>query len=167
MLPELAVRFARFTIEVPPLRDYGRDLRLVIDRFCRSAEQRLGKRPVVLTQHALAVLQRQPWLGNARQLQDVVDPLVAFSCNGTITKSEVEVLLVERAGTVGSMRLETEKRRRSELVKHLEAADGNLAEVARRIGMSRGAVIYRAQKYGLLPDRKTRRSPEASGDGTV
>ena len=166
-LPELATRLSRFSVEVPPLRDYGRDMRSVIDRFCRSAERRVGKGHVDLTQHAAAVLQRQPWLGNARQLRDVIDQLIAYSRNGTITKSDVQTLLEERAGTVGSMRHETERRRRSELVQHLAAAEGNLAEVARRIGMSRGAVIYRAQKYGLLPARKPRRGSEVTGDGPV
>lgn len=162
LLPELAARLSNFSIDVPPIREYARDIRFVIDRFCRDAERRVGKRRVVLSHRATAVLQRQPWLGNARQLRDVVDQLVAFSRDGTITKSDVEALLVERAGTVGSMRHETERRRRTELIQHLEAAEGNLAEVARRIGMSRGAVIYRAQKYGLLPDRKPRRDSESS-----
>jgi transcriptional regulator with GAF, ATPase, and Fis domain len=54
------------------------------------------------------------------------------------------------------MRRALDGRQRAELVSLLRETGGNLAEVARRLGMSRGAIIYRAQKFGLLPERRRR-----------
>jgi transcriptional regulator of acetoin/glycerol metabolism len=51
---------------------------------------------------------------------------------------------------VEARRRERERSRRDDLVEALEACEGNLAEVGRRLGLSRGAVIHRAKKYGLL-----------------
>jgi transcriptional regulator with GAF, ATPase, and Fis domain len=45
------------------------------------------------------------------------------------------------------------RRQRDELIAMLDATGGNLAEAARRMSMSRGAIIYRAQKFGLLAKR--------------
>jgi transcriptional regulator with GAF, ATPase, and Fis domain len=45
------------------------------------------------------------------------------------------------------------RRQRDELLAMLDSTGGNLAEAARRMEMSRGAVIYRAQKFGLLARR--------------
>ena len=59
-------------------------------------------------------------------------------------------VLDKEASSVLSLRREREERQRRELVELLEQTGGNLAEVARCLDMSRGANIYRAQKYGLL-----------------
>jgi transcriptional regulator with GAF, ATPase, and Fis domain len=55
--------------------------------------------------------------------------------------------------SIVSLRHEAMRRQREELITTLDATGGNLAEAARRLGMSRGAVIYRAQKFGLLAKR--------------
>jgi transcriptional regulator with GAF, ATPase, and Fis domain len=47
---------------------------------------------------------------------------------------------------------------RDELLSILDSTGGNLAEAARRMNLSRGAVIYRAQKFGLLARRVHARS---------
>ena len=54
-------------------------------------------------------------------------------------------------GSVASLRQQHSQQQREELMVLLEHCGGNLAEVARRLDISRGAVIYRAQKFGLLP----------------
>ena len=53
--------------------------------------------------------------------------------------------------SVAQLREQRERRQRDELIALLESCGGNIAEVARRLDLSRGAVTYRAQKYGLLP----------------
>ena len=48
------------------------------------------------------------------------------------------------------MRHARTRRQREELLRLIDETGGNLAEVARRLEMSRGGVIYRAQKFGLM-----------------
>jgi len=65
---------------------------------------------------------------------------------------------VRRAGApVEQLRSRSRERQRAELVALLEQCGGNLSEVARRLGRSRGAVTYRARKFGLLAPRATTR----------
>ncbi|MGH0036281.1 MAG: helix-turn-helix domain-containing protein [Myxococcota bacterium] len=52
--------------------------------------------------------------------------------------------------TVEARRHARRDSQREALVNLIEECGGNLAEVARRLGLSRGAVIYRARKFGLL-----------------
>ena len=61
------------------------------------------------------------------------------------------------------MRVLAEREQREELVALLEKSRGNLAEVARQLGLSRSAVIYRAQKFGLMAPR-ARRNPRPPSD---
>jgi transcriptional regulator of acetoin/glycerol metabolism len=108
---------------------------------------------VVFTAPAVKLLQEQPWPGNVAQLANVIEKLVAFSADGLVTRRGVSCVLAESPATIPSLRQGALRRQRDELVATLDATGGNLAEAARRLSMSRGAVIYRAQKFGLLAKR--------------
>jgi len=84
-------------------------------------------------------------------LAQVVEKLVAFSPSGDVTRERVREVLGESPDSVALLRHQRNQQQREELVALLESCGGNLAEVARRLEISRGAVIYRAQKHGLLP----------------
>jgi transcriptional regulator of acetoin/glycerol metabolism len=81
----------------------------------------------------------------------VVEKLVAFSPGGGVTRDRVREVFGESIDSVATLRHQHNQRQRDELMVLLESCGGNLAEVARRLDISRGAVIYRAQKHGLLP----------------
>jgi len=152
----LAEQLSRFTIEVPPLRSYLSDLRPLVQLLAAGAASRLGRATATFTPQAIATLQEQPWPGNVQQLRETVEQLVAFSPSGRVTKACVSTVLSESARTVIALRRSREARQRTELVTLLHETGGNLAEVARRLDLSRGAIIYRAQKFGLLPERRRR-----------
>ena len=71
-------------------------------------------------------------------------------------RAEVGAVLDESSLGVVSSRQLHDRRQREELIVLIDEAGGNLAEVARRLEMSRGGVIYRAQKFGLLSRRRGR-----------
>jgi DNA-binding NtrC family response regulator len=123
------------------------------DSLSRRLSCRIGRAPVAFTAPALKLLQQQPWPGNVTQLAAVVEKLVAFSPDGLITKRLVSSILAESPASVASLRRDAVRRQRDELLAMLDSTGGNLAEAARRMEMSRGAVIYRAQKFGLLARR--------------
>lgn len=149
----LAGRLSRFALDLPPLRERREDVGLLARSLAERAAARLGRPPVALATSALRRLQDRSWPGNVRELAAVVERLVAFAPDGLVTGAHVEAVLGETPASVAHLRRRAERRQRDELVELLDATDGNLAEVARRLGLSRGAVIYRAQKFGLLPKR--------------
>jgi DNA-binding NtrC family response regulator len=152
----LAARIGRFTIELPPLRERSEDLAALSRALVAKASAEMGRSEVRLTPPAIAALRCCAWPENLRGLQRTVEKLVAFAQKGRITREDVRNVLNEGSTSVASLRLKTREQQRQELVSLLEESGGNLAEAARRINMSRGAVIYRAKKFGLLPDRSSR-----------
>jgi DNA-binding NtrC family response regulator len=152
----LAERLQRFAIALPPLRERAQDVAQLAPLLAERIGAALGRPAVQLDRGALALLREQQWPGNVRELAGVIERLVAFSVHGTITRERVREVLGESEGSVGSLRLRREQQQREELVALLADCRGNLAEVARRLSLSRGAVIYRAQKHGLLPKPRTR-----------
>lgn len=50
------------------------------------------------------------------------------------------------------IRLRARKNQREELVRLLIEHGGNTAAVARALGVSRGCIVYRCEKFGLLDE---------------
>jgi DNA-binding NtrC family response regulator len=150
---KLANVLLRFMIHIPPLRERLEDVIPIATTLSVRLSKRIGRPQVTITAPALRLLQQGPWPGNVSQLAGVVEKLVAFSPNGLVTRRIVSSVVTESPVSVVSLRQVAHRRQRDELVAILESTGGNLAEAARQMGMSRGAVIYRAQKFGLLARR--------------
>ncbi len=151
--PNLAQRLVQFAIEIPPLRHRLEDIPALARHLASRVSLEMGRPRIVLTAPALRLLQQRPWPGNVRELRVVIEKLVAFAVDGRITRDSVDRVLSEAPCGVKSMRISHEQKLRDELIAILDTTGGNLAEAARRMNMSRGAVIYRAQKFGLLAKR--------------
>jgi DNA-binding NtrC family response regulator len=160
--PGLAERLQRFTILLPPLRERREDVAQLAPLIATRIGAAMGRPAVQLDRGALALLRAQQWPGNVRELAAILERLVAFSPDGAITRERVREVLGESPDSVDSLRLRREAQQREELIALLTACRGNLAEVGRRLGLSRGAVIYRAQKHGLLPKPRPGRPPCSS-----
>jgi len=151
--PAFAIALQRFAIELPALRDRREDVAALARTLAAAAAERMGRASVSLTVQASRTLAAQSWPGNVRELAGVIERLVAFCDGERVTRAQVTAVLAEAPVGVVSSRRQRVRRQREELIALIEQAGGNLAEVARRLDMSRGGVIYRAQKFGLLPKR--------------
>jgi two-component system response regulator AtoC len=148
--PALAEALSRFAIAVPPLRERREDLPELAASLALRACAQLRREPVSFSRAALRLLQAQSWPGNVRELAAAIERLVAFAAGPRIERGHVEALFEETPRSVGATRSARTRRQREELLRLIDETGGNLAEVARRLEMSRGGVIYRAQKFGLM-----------------
>src|SRR5262245_61921849 len=70
--PDLYYRLNGFTIRVPPLRERGDDLLLLIEAFLSRFSQELNKPLQRVSPEALKILVEYPWPGNVRELQSML-----------------------------------------------------------------------------------------------
>ncbi len=70
--PDLYYRLNGFTIKVPPLRERGDDLLLLIEAFLTRYSQELNKPLQRVSPEALKILVEYPWPGNVRELQSML-----------------------------------------------------------------------------------------------
>ena len=70
--PDLYYRLGVFTIHLPPLRERGDDLPLLIRHFLRRFSRELGRDVREAAPEALERLRAYPWPGNIRELQSVL-----------------------------------------------------------------------------------------------
>ncbi len=69
---DLYYRLSVFTIHLPPLRERGDDLQLLVGHYLRRFNRELGKDVQGLPPDTLELLRRYPWPGNVRELQSVL-----------------------------------------------------------------------------------------------
>jgi two-component system nitrogen regulation response regulator GlnG len=70
--PDLYYRLGVFTIHLPPLRERGEDLALLVGFYLRRVSRDLGREVREVAPEALERLRGYSWPGNVRELQSVL-----------------------------------------------------------------------------------------------
>jgi PAS domain S-box-containing protein len=73
---DLWYRLNVFPLTVPPLRDRLDDIPLLVDHFVARFARKQGKEIPMVSVGVMAVLQRYPWPGNIRELENVIERAV-------------------------------------------------------------------------------------------
>ena len=149
---DLYYRLNVVPLHLPPLRSRPEDIEPLALRFAAMHAKSNGKR-IELGASAIALLAREPWPGNVRQLQNFVERLVVLSDGPTIEARDIQRELAPRPGavteksaTLDTARRETEK----ETIRNaLARAAGNRTVAARILGVSRRALYYKLEEHGI------------------
>jgi two-component system nitrogen regulation response regulator GlnG len=81
--PDLYYRLGVFTIHLPPLRERGEDLPLLVRHFTRRFSRELGRQVREVAPEALERLRGHAWPGNIRELQSVLKQALLHA-SGTV-----------------------------------------------------------------------------------
>jgi two-component system response regulator AtoC len=151
---DLYYRLAVVELVVPPLSEHPEDIPALAAEFARSYAQRFGIEGARLSSGLIVALRRADWPGNVRQLENAVARMVAMSRGGEIGAdaftSAVASPRAEPAPQDGlPLKDQLDAFERSLIARELSAASGNQSEAARRLGLSRSALIDRLKKYGF------------------
>ncbi|HEV3164334.1 MAG TPA: sigma-54 dependent transcriptional regulator, partial [Isosphaeraceae bacterium] len=81
--PDLYHRLSVFTIHLPPLRERGEDLPMLVQHYLRRFSRELGREVREVAPEVLERLCNYPWPGNIRELQSVLKQAL-LQASGTI-----------------------------------------------------------------------------------
>ena len=93
---DLFYRLRSVELQIPPLRERGRDILLLVENFVHEFEQ---KHKIVFegfSPDAVEVLMRYPWPGNVRELRNLIESLLVLQKGKYITPEILEKHLVQR-----------------------------------------------------------------------
>jgi DNA-binding NtrC family response regulator len=76
---DLYFRFNVFPIRVPALRERAEDIPLLVRHYVDKYAQRMNKRIETIPEEAMSLLCRYPWLGNIRELQNLIERAVILT----------------------------------------------------------------------------------------
>jgi transcriptional regulator with PAS, ATPase and Fis domain len=150
---DLYYRLRVLSLSVPPLRERGADIAMLSREFAAATARRYGIPIPEIAPDAEEALSTYPWPGNVRELMHVMERAVLQSGGSQLRASHLMLegsltaAATDRGLSVDGMTLEEAEDR---LIRHaLEAADGNVSEAARRLGIGRTALRYRMKKHGI------------------
>jgi two-component system, NtrC family, response regulator PilR len=86
---DLYYRLDVIPIRLPPLRMRAGDIPLLVNHFLERFSRESGKPKPVISQEAMHVLLGHEWRGNVRELENLIERVVAFSTEETVTDAEV------------------------------------------------------------------------------
>jgi two-component system nitrogen regulation response regulator GlnG len=82
--PDLYYRLSVFTIRLPPLRDRGDDLPMLVQYYLRRFGRELHRDVREVAPEAMERLRAYPWPGNVRELQSVVKQALLHATGGVL-----------------------------------------------------------------------------------
>jgi transcriptional regulator with GAF, ATPase, and Fis domain len=86
---DLFYRLNVLSISLPPLRNRGPDIHLLLEHYLREAAVRSGRFRMEFSEEALAVLDRYRWPGNVRELRNMTERLAVLCPNEVIGVSDL------------------------------------------------------------------------------
>jgi two-component system response regulator AtoC len=149
---DLYFRLSAFIIRVPPLRERPSEIDLFAELFARQFAKRMNRARFRLGGDAMAVLRAHDWPGNVRELRNAIEHAVVLAEDGVVAPHHLPdtVRGARSAGAAsGGMRGQVAETERRAIEEAMNAEDGNQTRAARRLGISRRALIYKLDKHGL------------------
>jgi Nif-specific regulatory protein len=143
---DLYYRLSVFELYIPPLRDRGTDIELLLDYFFDHFRSQHGRPQLEMTEGARQKLLAYQWPGNVRQLRNVIDSAVVLAADPAI---EVSDLGLRDAGTMELDSLRIDYWERKLIREALKRADGNVPEAAGLLGLGRATLYRKIEEYGI------------------
>jgi DNA-binding NtrC family response regulator len=145
---DLLFRLNTVEVRVPPLRERREDIALLGAHFLARYAARY-RRPVQrFDPAALQAMMQYSWPGNVRELEHTIERAVLMSRTPEIQPADLS-LSSPRAQTQNLEDLSLEAVEAVLVRKALQRFQGNVSQAAEALGLSRGALYRRMEKYGL------------------
>ncbi len=159
-------RLSVISIELPPLRDRITDIPILCEALLAKQCEKMNKPPKTISGEVLDLLMKQPWIGNVRELENVLIHGILYSKENTISLSDIPVkeaphkkinFMGEEGIPVTSLPYREAKEKLLYEFNHdyigakLSMTQGNVTQAAKLCHMDRQALQQIMRRYGLDP----------------
>jgi DNA-binding NtrC family response regulator len=143
---DLFYRLNVVSITLPPLRERREDIPALVDHFIRKYNASAHKTVAGAAPEVLAAFQANPWAGNVRELENVIERAVILNSKSRIMLEDLPPA-VRAPQPGGSFSLEEMERRH--IVQVLQETKGNVKAAAGVLGIDRKTLYRKAAEYGI------------------
>jgi DNA-binding NtrC family response regulator len=146
--PDLLFRLNTVEIHLPPLRERREDIPPLAAYFLARYAQRYRKQITGIDPGAVQAMLQYPWPGNVRELDHTLERAVLMARGVQIEAADLG-LNPARAAAPSLDDLSLESVESILIRKALARSAGNVSQAADALGLSRGALYRRMEKYGI------------------
>lgn len=151
---DLYYRLNVMSIYVPALKDRVSDIPELIHNFQTRICVSLQKPPVEFSDDVIQLFKQYPWPGNVRELENIIERCIHFSRNQQITLSDIpaEIALFNSKPQTVLVNTRLKQNEMKQIIECLHETHGNLRQSALLLGLSRGTLYNKLNKYNINPD---------------
>lgn len=163
---DLFFRLAVMEIEVPPLRERGRDVLLLAQQFLEDARQEFNSAPDQLSTEAAKLLMNYSWPGNVRELKHAIKQAALLCSEQEVKPEHFPARITQAAHSQHTSPLMTPANSNSfypnvdeietldtierKYIEHvLQVVDNNKAQAARLLGIGRKTLYRKLTMWGI------------------
>ncbi|WP_442891426.1 sigma 54-interacting transcriptional regulator [Dendrosporobacter sp. 1207_IL3150] len=152
---DLYYRLNVIPLYIPPLRERKEDLPILIESLLLKINHRLKKQVTHIAKPAMTKLLHHDWVGNVRELENVIERAVSLACQGEINAEHIMIdknyvptqplCLPTTTSNLKDIISEVECRILREAIKKHRTS----RQVGKHLGLSHTSVLARMRKYNL------------------
>ena len=154
---DLYYRLNVVTIHLPPLRERGRDIQLLVQFFVHKYSLEVHRRIRSMHREAMEMLMHYHWPGNIRELENTIERAVLMTENDVITAKELRLLFAKRPesnGDDGQIVLppegvKLEEVERTLILQALERSDWVQKDAATLLNVTGRVFNYKIKRFGI------------------
>lgn len=147
---DLLYRINTIEIRLPPLRERKEDIPLLINYYLKHFCQKYNRK-LIINASDRQRLSRYSWPGNVRELCHAIERAVILSDGESLDISSIINISLkqEAAAESGQETFNLNKVEQLTIAKALSHFRGNVSQAAKALGLTRGALYRRLDKYDL------------------
>lgn len=162
---DLFYRINVLNIRMPSLRARAGDVPILLNHFIGVYSDQFGQKPKALSSSAMQILEKYPWPGNLRELENLAKRYVVLGGEEHVLSSlrepaPGEQFPMETADINTPLRIQTKRAvqslERRIILDVLRAHKWNRRSTARSLDISYRALLYKIKEAGLPPVRNAR-----------
>lgn len=149
---DLYFRLNVLHIHLPPLRDRGDDLFLLIGHFAEKFSRELGRSAPEMSSEVLESLSHYGWPGNVREVENVIQRLIVMSDGDRIDTPDLPSVMRFQANAGERVLRTLEEVEQEHIQRVMAAVGGNKTRAAEVLGIDRKTLRGKLQQHD---DEKT------------
>ena len=147
---DLYYRLSEITVKIPPLRERPGDAVLLAQAFLERYAREMGRSIRGFTADALAALEAHAWPGNVREMENLIKRATIMAEGSQVTAADLGLDTGRHAEPQPfNLRQAREDAERLAVSRALANSEGNIAQAAELLGITRPTLYDLMAKIGL------------------
>jgi DNA-binding NtrC family response regulator len=157
---DLFYRINTINIEIPPLREREKDIKVLIRHFLEELNSKNEKPVNGISNEAINTLQIYQWPGNVRELQNIISRAFYLCNSEIIQKQDLPLPITNNQYSANKDMLDLSYKNAKEqiiekfeleyLSHHLRINEGNISKTAEECGLDRRSIHRLIKKYNII-----------------
>jgi two-component system, NtrC family, response regulator len=146
---DLYYRLSEIVLAIPPLRERQGDATLLAHAFMQKFSRDEGRSVLRFQQEALDAIESYAWPGNVREMENYIKRAVIMAEGAQISAEDLGLRETSGEAEPVNLRQVRDEAERKAIIKVLSRVDGNIADAANLLGVSRPTLYDLITRHGL------------------